>query len=260
VVDWHEVWSRSYWREYLGPLGGAMGYGVQLLCARLPQRAFCFSRLHARRLRAEGARGEVTVLEGEYAGSLHPPTARAAEPLVVFAGRMIPEKRAPLGVAAVAAAATQVRGLRGAFFGDGPERDAVLREIVERGAQDSIAAPGFVPAAQVEDALNRALCVLLPSRREGYGLVVVEAAARATPSVLVAGEDNAAVELVEEGVNGCIAVHADPDALARAIVQVHEAGMALRESTARWFAENAERLSLESSLKRVLNSYASARA
>ncbi len=32
--------------------------------------------------------------------------------------------------------------------------------------------------------------------------------------------------------------------------------MAMRESTAAWFAENAERLSLESSLTAVLRSYA----
>ena len=25
VVDWHEVWSRDYWREYLGPVGGRIG-------------------------------------------------------------------------------------------------------------------------------------------------------------------------------------------------------------------------------------------
>jgi hypothetical protein len=37
---------------------------------------------------------------------------------------------------------------------------------------------------------------------------------------------------------------------------VHEAGDALRESTARWFSENADSLSLESSLRRVLDSYA----
>ena len=39
-------------------------------------------------------------------------------------------------------------------------------------------------------------------------------------------------------------------------MRVHEAGMALRESTARWFAENAEWLSLESSLQKVLEIYA----
>jgi len=255
IVDWHEVWSRDYWREYLGAAGGAAGYAVQVLCARLPQRAFCFSRLHAGRLRAEGLRGEVTVLEGEYSGSLEAPTARPAEPLVVFAGRMIPEKRAPAGVAGVARAAQSIRGLRGIFFGDGPERDAVVGQIARLHAQEFIQAPGFVSNADVDAAMRRALCLLLPSSREGYGMVVIEAAARGTPSIVVAGEDNAATELIDEGVNGFVAASVDPDAIADAIARVSDAGMALRESTASWFAQNAERLSLESSLKVVLSAY-----
>ncbi len=256
VVDWHEVWSREYWREYLGRAGGAVGYGVQLLCARLPQRAFCFSRLHARRLRAEGLRGEPRVLEGEYAGALETPTPRAAEPLVVFAGRLIPEKRAPLAVAAFALAARRIEGgLRGEFYGDGPEREALRQAIVEHGVQGIASAPGFVEASAIDAALRRAMCMLSTSSREGYGMVVVEASARATPSVVVAGEDNAAVEMVQEGVNGVLAASAEPEVVAEAIVRVHEAGMALRESTARWFAENAQRLSLESSLRAVLASY-----
>jgi glycosyltransferase involved in cell wall biosynthesis len=257
VVDWHEVWSREYWLEYLGRAGGRAGHAVQLLCARLPQRAFCFSRLHAGRLRAEGLRGEVTVIEGEYAGPLDPPTATPAKPLVVFAGRMIPEKRAPLGVAGVAAAAKRIPGLRGIFFGDGPEREAVLAAIAEHGAHDTISAPGFVDAGRLESSLRGALCMLLPSRREGYGMVVVESSAVATPAVVVAAPDNAAVELVAEGVNGTIVQSAAPEAIADAIVRVHEAGIGMRQSTARWFAENAERLSLESSLRTVLDSYAS---
>ena len=91
-------------------------------------------------------------------------------------------------------------------------------------------------------------------------MVVVEAAARGTPSIVVAGEDNAATELIEEGVNGFVAASADAEALAEAIVRISDAGMALRDSTASWFSENAKELSLESSLKTVLESYASARA
>jgi glycosyltransferase involved in cell wall biosynthesis len=256
VVDWHEVWSRAYWREYLGALGGAIGYGVQLLCVRLPQRTFCFSRLHAARLGEEGLRGRVTVLEGEYAGPLNAPRARPAEPLVVFAGRMIPEKRAPTGVAGVAAACLRIPDLHGVFFGDGPEREAVLAAIFHSGVDGAISAPGFVAAEEVASALGKALCMLLPSCREGYGMVVVEAAACATPSIVVAGEDNAATELIEEGVNGFVASGPDPESIADAIVRVHAAGMALRESTAAWFAANAERLSLDSSLRIVLESYA----
>jgi glycosyltransferase involved in cell wall biosynthesis len=85
---------------------------------------------------------------------------------------------------------------------------------------------------------------------------VVEAAAHGTPSVVVRAEDNAAVELVADGENGVVADSASPEDLAAAILRVHEAGDALRASTAAWFARNARRLSLESSLESVASSYA----
>jgi glycosyltransferase involved in cell wall biosynthesis len=256
VVDWIEVWSASYWREYLGPVGGSVGQAVQRLCARVPQRAFCFSRLHTQRLLREGLRGEPIVPGGLYVGTLKGLAPRAAEPLVVFAGRLIPEKRAPLAVAAFALAAARIEGLRGEFYGDGPERAALQRAIAEHGVAEIASAPGFVEESVVDAALTRALCMLSTSSREGYGMVVIEASARATPSVVVAGEDNAAVELVEEDRNGFVAPSDDPGTIAAAIVRVHEAGSALRERTAVWFAENAERQSLEHSLRTVLESYA----
>jgi glycosyltransferase involved in cell wall biosynthesis len=255
VVDWHEVWSRRYWREYLGRVGGAIGHAVQRACVRLPQRAFCFSRLHRDRLVEEGLRGTPRILEGEYAGDLTPPEPNAAEPVVVFAGRLIPEKRAPAVVPAVGRARAVLPALRGTVFGDGPERADVLAAIAREGLDGVVQAPGFVGAAEVEDALRTALCMVLPSRREGYGLIVVEAAARGTPSIVVAGEDNAAVELVEEGVNGTIAASASPEDLAAAIVRVHEGGHALRERTCAWFAANARRLSLDGSLDAVVAGY-----
>jgi glycosyltransferase involved in cell wall biosynthesis len=257
VVDWHEVWIRSYWREYLGRVAGAVGYGVQLLCARAKQRAFCFSRLHADRLVDEGYKGEPTVLRGEYAGSLEPAAPVPAQDVVVFAGRLIPEKRAPAVAPAVARAAVSIPGLRGVIYGDGPERDAVRAAAAATGG--IVEAPGFVDAEALEEALRSALCMVLPSKREGYGMVVVESAARGTPSVVVAEPDNAAVELVEEDVNGYVAASADPDDLAAAIVRVREGGMALRERTAAWFGEHATELSLENSLQTVVASYSARR-
>jgi glycosyltransferase involved in cell wall biosynthesis len=258
VVDWHEVWSREYWTEYLGALAGRVGNAVQTLCLRLPQRAFCFSHLHARRLRDERVRGAVTVLEGEYAGSLEPREPEAAEPVVVFAGRHIPEKRTPALVAAFARVRKTMPELRCEIYGDGPERPEVLRLRAALGLQDVLEAPGFVDAARVEAALRRALCMVLPSRREGYGMVVIEAAANGTPSVVVEGPDNAAVDLVQDGVNGVVAGSAAPGDLAAAIVRVHEAGLPMRRSTADWFRSNARRLSLESSLSVVVDAYSAA--
>jgi glycosyltransferase involved in cell wall biosynthesis len=253
VVDWFEVWSRDYWREYLGP-AGRIGWWVQKLCARVRQRAFCFSQLHARRLQEIGGNVDA-VLEGAYSGPLEPPEPQAAEPVVVFAGRHIPEKRVPVLVPAIATALKRTPNLRCDIYGDGPERPVVERRIAEEQVGDAITSHGFVAADEIDTALRRAACMILPSRREGYGLIVVEAAAVGTPSVVVAGPDNAATELVESGRNGVIAPSASADDLAGAIAAVLDAGMSLRESTAEWFGENAYRLSLESSLDRVVRSY-----
>jgi glycosyltransferase involved in cell wall biosynthesis len=256
VVDWFEVWSAEYWREYLGARAGAIGALVQRSCAHVRQHAFCFSELHAARLREQGLRGEVTILRGLYAAAHEPIEPRPSDRLVLFAGRLIREKRPALGVAAVARAAERIEGLRGEFLGEGPERAALDAAIAEDGLRDVVCAPGFADEATVDAEMRRALCMLLPSRREGYGMVVVEAAARGTPSVVVAGEDNAATELIEEGINGTVAPRADAESIAAAIVRVHEAGFALRERTSAWFAANAELLSLEHSLELVLASYA----
>jgi glycosyltransferase involved in cell wall biosynthesis len=255
VVDWHELWSREYWRAYLGPVGGRIGWFVQLRGVRLRQRAFCFAQLTARRLADEHVRGDVTVLEGEYAGPLELRPPRPPRELVTFAGRHIPEKRVPALVPAIALVRRELPGLRAAILGDGPERPEVLARIAALGLQDAIDAPGFVSAEEVEEALGSALCMVLPSSREGYGMVVIEAAAAGTPSVVVAGIDNAAVELVQEGVNGTVAEDATPEALAAAILRVRAAGPALRESTRAWFAANARRLSLEHSLDVVASAY-----
>jgi glycosyltransferase involved in cell wall biosynthesis len=77
-----------------------------------------------------------------------------------------------------------------------------------------------------------------------------------TPTVVVTAPDNAATELVEEGVNGFVVECDEPTVLAEAIVRIHEAGAALRASTAAWFEANAERLSIDASLDVVAARYA----
>jgi glycosyltransferase involved in cell wall biosynthesis len=254
-VDWLEVWTREYWQEYLGRLGG-IGWRVQRQAVRTKHRAFCLSRLHAERLREEGFDGPITILRGLYSGGAESRLPRDSTPVVVFAGRHIPEKRVTSIPAAVAAARSVLPELRAEIYGDGPERQELLRRIRELGLEDVVAAPGVVPAEQVAEALGTALCLILPSRREGYGLVVVEAAAKGTPSLLVAGPDNAAAELIEDGINGFVAEDAAPDTMAAAIIRIHEAGEALRGATADWYRRNQEALSIDSSLDKVLAAYA----
>jgi glycosyltransferase involved in cell wall biosynthesis len=258
AVDWFEVWPHDYWREYLGDVRGTIAWKIQRVCARTQHEAFCNSRLHKRRLLEEGFRGEPILLEGLFRGrDGHAQAASQSrvEPVVLFAGRHIPEKRVPALIEAFAIARESVPELRCEVYGDGPDRQRVLELIETRGLHGAASAPGFVDANRLAAAIKRALCLVLPSRREGYGLVVVEAASLGTPSVVVRGPDNAATELIEDGVNGVVAPSADPHDLAAAILRVYEGGPALRASTEAWFARNAHRLSLESSLAKVLQAY-----
>jgi glycosyltransferase involved in cell wall biosynthesis len=259
VADWHEVWGRAYWIEYLGPVGGRIGYAVQRLCVRLPERSFTFSRMHAARLAEEGHRQPITRLTGEYAED--PSDAAPADPagerppLVVFAGRHIPEKRVTAIPDAIEQARRELPELRCLVFGDGPDHAKVEARTRELGLGDAVELRGRAPGEQVRSAIAGAACLLLPSAREGYGLVVVEALARGTPAVVVDGPENAATELIEPGVNGYVAVSADPRAIAERVIEVVRAGATLRRSTVDWYRAHAQELSIESSLAAVEAAY-----
>ena len=255
VVDWFEVWRRDYWLEYLGPVWGRLGWFGERVMARTRHAALCFSRLHAERLQRLGYHGQITVIEGLREFDEAADDAIQAEPIIVFAGRHIPEKRAAAIVPAVALAREDLPELRAVIFGDGPERGRILRLIKGHGLCGVVEAPGFDEAEHVHETLRGALCLLHPSAREGYGIVVVEAAALGTPTVVVDGPDNAAVELVEDGKNGFVAGSAEPRELADAILRINAAGPSLRASTLRWFRENRTRLSLDSSIEKLLAVY-----
>lgn len=255
MCDWFEIWSRDYWRDYLGWLGW-IGSTVQWLCAKVSQQANVFSRLHEGRLRQLGIRGEMRYLPGlsETPPKAEPVAARTP-PTIVYAGRMIPEKRIPLLVDAIAIARDKTPELRAILFGNGPERAAIEARIAMHDLTQIVTMPGFVPAEVLEQAMREALCIVQPSEREGYGLVVVEASARGVPAIVATAPDNAAVELVEEGANGFVADPPTAKALADALLKTLETGENLRKETKAWYAANAERLSMDSSLHAVSVSY-----
>src|SRR6185437_15389130 len=104
---------------------------------------------------------------------------------------------------------------------------------------------------EFDQIMTTAAAVVHPSSREGYGLVVAESAARGVPTVVVAAEDNASVELVDNGRNGFVAEEADPQSLAQAILACLDDNERLRASTRSWYAENEQRLSLAQSQRVV---------
>jgi len=252
--DWHEVWSSDYWREYLGPLG-RIGQFIQALCARVPQKAYTFSRLHKNRVEGLGVRS-VTQLPGLCVSQSERPLSYEGERTsVVYAGRFIPEKRIELLVDAIDVARKSCPDLQAHLIGDGPTRPEIMAKIQAKGLSGAISCPGFVSSDALDEAMGSALCVVQPSRREGYGMIVAEAAHRGIPILVVAAPDNASTELVVDGQNGFVVQSAEPEMLGKAILKCKRQGAQLRESTSRWYAEHRHRLSMESSLAVIAEEY-----
>lgn len=252
-ADWFEVWTKAYWRQYGGRAIGPVGHAVQRLCARLTPHAFTFCEMTTERLRRGGFRGRLVRLAGLYGGPFEasPALEPSNPPFVLYAGRHTVEKRVDAVPDAVAAARRDLPDLRGLVLGDGPLRASVLERIRELGLEEVIDAPGFVPVEEVEAAMRSATCLVVPSAREGYGLVVVEAASQGTPVVVVAGDDNAAVELVEPGVNGFVVPDRRPASIAGGILAVYAGGAELRRRCSAWFVENARHLSAAESARQI---------
>jgi glycosyltransferase involved in cell wall biosynthesis len=118
-----------------------------------------------------------------------------------------------------------------------------------------VSVPGFLDRAELEALYGRAACVVAPSLRDGFGMVVAEAAAAGTPVVVCRSPDSAAGELVEEGVNGAFASPAAPPEIGEAVVRVLDGGEELRARTRNWFAENRGRLSMAGSIDQVKRLY-----
>lgn len=253
LVDWIEVWTRDYWRSYLGNVQGRIGWYIQTLCARIPHRAFSFSALHGRRAEDLLGISDVTVLPGFYPGGESEGVRSAATPpRIIYAGRMIPEKRIPLLVEALALCMANRPDLRATLYGRGPDAEWTAELIDRLGLADRISMPGFVAQTEIDEAMATATVLVQPSEREGYGIVVIEATARGVPVVTVDAPDNASVELVEEGVNGFVAENTGPAALAAAIMRCIDGGETLRRTTHHWYETNARRISIDHSVDIVL--------
>lgn len=254
VFDYLEVWPREQWIAYSGRTVGLVAWALQRGAVALTPTATCHSELSARRLRAEGLRRPPLVSPGLISGRdrVDVVPEAATPPYLVYVGRHIQDKRVDTLPAALAWARRELPGLRAVILGEGPERAAVEAAVEAAGVADAVDLPGFVSEEALRDAIGGAAVLVNPSRREGYGLVVVEAAAFGTPVVLADDPGNASVELVTEDVNGFVAPSTDPAELGAAILRAVRGGPALRARTRAWYDDALVSRSIERTAETIL--------
>jgi glycosyltransferase involved in cell wall biosynthesis len=254
ATDWLEIWTWRKWRTYSGALVGTVAFVLQSLGVHVGRiqtvnSGFTRDRLRRYRRRADPIVLGLVDLVGEGTDAARP---TATPPFALFVGRHIPDKRLDALPPALAAARAEVPALEAVVAGSGSETGAARRAAEAAGVADAVRFAGRVPDAELERLMGDAVVLVNPSAREGFGLVVAEAASHGTPSVVVAGEDNAAAELVVDGENGFVAASAAPDVLGAAIVRAVAGGEPLRRSTAAWFARERRARSLAGSVTQLV--------
>jgi glycogen(starch) synthase len=139
---------------------------------------------------------------------------QASGPLLVFAGRLAPQKS--LGVLLEAVARLPQVTL--VVAGDGPERALREQQARELGVADRVRFLGSVPRDEVLGLFRAADASVLPSSWENYPHTVVEALAVGCP--VVATNVGGVPEVVRDGENGLLVPAGDVDALASALARV----------------------------------------
>jgi glycosyltransferase involved in cell wall biosynthesis len=135
-----------------------------------------------------------------------PGGARAAQPLAVAVGRLVPVKRYDFLIRAAAEARQHVPDFALTIVGDGYEREKLDRLVAELDAHDWIRLVGRVSDDEVVALYRQAWMVVSGSAREGWGLSMTEAGACGTPAVATRIIGHA--DSVVDGVTGVLV---DPD-------------------------------------------------
>ncbi|GGX51071.1 glycosyl transferase family 1 [Streptomyces minutiscleroticus] len=173
-----------------------------------------------------------------------PVLSKGTNKVVISAGHLTVNKNHAALVEAFAKVLAQEPEWRLRIYGSGTEKNALRARIEQLGLNDKILLMG--PAAPVTPEFGKASLFVLPSKREAFGNVIVEAMAAGLP-VVSTDADHGPRNILTHGEDGLIVPGGDTDAMAAAILELiqdddrrHAMAQAARRNAVR-FQETASR-------------------
>lgn len=189
VVLVHHV-HREQWPVAVGGLTARLGWWIE---SRLSPRVhrgcqyLTVSEVTRRELVELGVRGpDVAVAHNGLDLPVRPaeaPPARDPYPRLVVLGRLVPHKRVEDALHVLAELLPDLPDTRLSVIGDGWWAPRLVEEAERLGVSAAVDFHGFVAEEAKHDLLARSWILLAPSVKEGWGLMVVEAAAHGVPAV-----------------------------------------------------------------------------
>ena len=209
IIEWLEIWSYSYWQEYLGRIFGLLGYLIQSLALKVGDVKVCFTDRVYVRLKNIKKRNLVYKLPGIcMENTPNFPVSFRQKDDIIFLSRFVKEKNPILAIDTVVE--YKKLGWNGVFFliGSGPMESEIKDYVNHKGASNFIKVLVNIPDFGVTEIMKSSFVLLHTSMREGFGLSMVEAACHGVPTILINSPENASVDLaiVEELVSQTLTV------------------------------------------------------
>jgi glycosyltransferase involved in cell wall biosynthesis len=215
---WHEVLTRQDWIDYMGK-AGIIAWMVEYVSIRLPNHITAVSTRTYGLLETMHARKKISLVTPGIDTTL----IKRIKPAniicdVLYIGRFVKDKNVDKLIRAVSLIAKENPQIRCVVIGHGVEKTRLEKLIKQLGVTKQVIM--LEPLQNSEDILSymkatKVFC--LPSVREGFGIVALEALGCGTPVITIDTPANAAKDLINSD-NGSL-VPPEPSAIANAINQ-----------------------------------------
>jgi glycosyltransferase involved in cell wall biosynthesis len=130
------------------------------------------------------------------------PHTNDAQVEIIFVGQIVPRKGTDILIEALLPLFAEHKGLHLTIVGGGEQAPALRERVSSEGIGGRVSFEGVLPSNQVRSRMATADLLVLPSRFDGWGLVVNEAFSVGIP-VIVSGMCGAA-DIVQHGVSGYV--------------------------------------------------------
>ena len=139
-------------------------------------------------------------------------------PIVGTAGRMVPHKRIDLFIRAARVLADSTPNIQFAVVGQGELYSSIVALTRDLGLSKRVHFLGYIGDNDMVKFMAALDVFMLPTRREGFGMVFLEAMAQETPAV--APRIRPIDDIVIDGTMGFLVDPDDPEAYARAAMEL----------------------------------------
>jgi glycosyltransferase involved in cell wall biosynthesis len=189
VVLVHHI-HREQWPVVYDPVRARLGWWLESVVSPRVHRGHSYvtvSEATRDELMRQGVDGDaITVVHNGTQPLGDCGVSRDPQPRILVLGRLVPHKRVEHVIVAAAHLRHRHPGLTVAVVGDGWWAPQLRRAARDHGVDDIVEFTGHVDEAEKARQVARSWLLALPSLKEGWGLVVMEAASCGVPAVAYA--------------------------------------------------------------------------